>query len=94
MINTSAEVIGRNGDIKIGRGQDSDVRVTDDISVSRSHAKIKKAPNGDYFLTDNNSKFGTLVLVQYPIFLSSKSFSSVPIVFQSGKTCFSITVRQ
>jgi pSer/pThr/pTyr-binding forkhead associated (FHA) protein len=29
-----------NYELKIGRGADSDVRVTDDISVSRSHAFI------------------------------------------------------
>jgi hypothetical protein len=58
--------------IKIGRSVDSDVRVTDDISVSRNHACIKKGSNGDYFLEDKKSKFGTLMLVQQPIFLSSK----------------------
>ena len=50
--------------IKIGRSVDSDVRVTDDISVSRNHASIKKGPSGDYFLEDKKSKFGTLMLVQ------------------------------
>lgn len=47
--------------IKIGRGQDSDVRVVDDISVSRNHAFIHRDINGHYYLTDNNSKFGTLL---------------------------------
>lgn len=47
--------------IKVGRSVESDVRVTDDISVSRSHAFIKKAPNGNYYLEDNKSKFGTLI---------------------------------
>ena len=47
--------------LKIGRGQDSDVRITDDISVSRCHAIIKKTPKGDYVLEDNNSKFGSLL---------------------------------
>lgn len=28
--------------IRIGRGQESDVRITDDISVSRCHATIRK----------------------------------------------------
>lgn len=32
--------------IRIGRGADSDVRVTDDISVSRSHAFIQKTASG------------------------------------------------
>ena len=47
--------------IKIGRGQDSDVRVVDDISVSRNHAFIHRDVFGHYYLTDNNSKFGTLL---------------------------------
>ena len=47
--------------IRIGRGQDSDVRVVDDISVSRNHAFIHRDVNGHYYLTDNNSKFGTLL---------------------------------
>jgi pSer/pThr/pTyr-binding forkhead associated (FHA) protein len=46
--------------VSIGRGTDNDLRVTD-ISVSRVHAFIKKDTNGDYYLTDNTSKFGTLV---------------------------------
>ena len=57
--------------IRIGRGQESDVRITDDISVSRCHATIKRTNKGDYVLEDFNSKFGTLVQVQYPVFLSS-----------------------
>lgn len=55
--------------IKIGRGQGSDVRVTDDISVSRNHAFIFKGSDGSYYLTDNNSKFGTLMQLQYPVYL-------------------------
>lgn len=35
-------------EIKIGRGHDTDVRVTD-ISVSRLHAFIKKSKNGRYY---------------------------------------------
>lgn len=47
--------------LRVGRGQDSDVRITDDISVSRCHATIKRTTKGDYILEDHNSKFGTLV---------------------------------
>ena len=47
---------------KIGRGHDSDLRVND-ISVSRCHALIK-FKNNAFYLTDNVSKFGTLVLVR------------------------------
>jgi len=57
--------------IKIGRGHDSQVRVTD-ISVSRFHALIKKTSRGDYIVEDNGSKFGTLVLLRRPYLLKRK----------------------
>lgn len=57
--------------VSIGRGTDNDLRLTD-ISVSRVHAYIKKSPDGDYYLTDNSSKFGTLVQVQSPMIISDK----------------------
>tara|TARA_B110000503_G_scaffold50444_1_gene81694 strand:- start:223 stop:393 length:171 start_codon:yes stop_codon:yes gene_type:complete len=47
-----------------GRGHASDIRISD-ISVSRLHAYIK-FEDGKYILTDNNSKFGTLVLLKKP----------------------------
>ena len=48
--------------IKLGRGHDSDIRITD-ISVSRCHAMIK-IDKGSFFIEDNESKFGTLVLLK------------------------------
>lgn len=60
--------------LKIGRGQDSDVRLVDDISVSRSHAFIHRDHKGYYYLTDNKSKFGTLLQIQYPFYLSANNF--------------------
>ena len=56
VLNTEAK-----NQFKIGRGQDSDIRITDDISVSRCHSIIRKNSKGEYFLEDCNSKFGTLV---------------------------------
>lgn len=50
----------------IGRGHEAHVRVTD-ISVSRMHAFLLKSNSGYYYLTDNNSKFGTLSLVKTPL---------------------------
>lgn len=47
---------------KLGRGHESDLRIND-ISVSRCHAKIK-LEGGKFLLEDNQSKFGTLVLVK------------------------------
>jgi hypothetical protein len=72
--------VGGMDKIKVGRSVESDVRVTDDISVSRSHAFIKKAPNGDYYLEDNKSKFGTLIQLQQPIFLSSNNLMTTPVM--------------
>lgn len=53
-------------EIKLGRGHDADVRVTD-ISVSRLHAHLKKTEKGYFVLEDNHSKFGTLVMVRNPL---------------------------
>jgi pSer/pThr/pTyr-binding forkhead associated (FHA) protein len=60
-----------NEEIKMGRGHDADVRVTD-ISVSRLHAYIKKSQKGYYYLEDNLSKFGTLVLIRNPYLVDTK----------------------
>jgi hypothetical protein len=46
----------------MGRGHESEVRVND-ISVSRTHAIIKYKPEG-FYIEDNKSKFGTLVLLK------------------------------
>jgi len=48
-----------NDGIKLGRGHECEIRVTD-ISVSRNHARIGKTGD-EYFIYDNKSKFGTLI---------------------------------
>ena len=48
--------------IRVGRGHDADIRVTD-ISVSRFHALINRNEEGEYFVEDNKSKFGTLMQI-------------------------------
>jgi len=51
--------------INIGRKKDVDVRISDDISVSRIHATLKyKEDTREFILEDNNSKFGTLILAK------------------------------
>lgn len=55
--------------IKVGRGHDSQVRITD-ISVSRFHALFWKSSRGVYVVEDNGSKFGTLVLVRKPYIMN------------------------
>lgn len=48
-----------------GRGYESEVRVPD-ISVSRLNSTLKLVKN-DFYLMDNDSKFGTLVHAKKPI---------------------------
>lgn len=48
----------------VGRENTVDIRITD-ISVSRTHSHINYN-SGNFYVADNNSKFGTLVLVQQP----------------------------
>lgn len=63
--------------IRIGRGNDSDLKFSD-ISVSRTHALIH-FQEGEFYLKDNNSKFGTLVLVRNPLSLNSVLHSPIQI---------------
>ena len=69
----SIHVIQLNGDeLTIGRGHESDVRIND-ISVSRSHAKLKyNVEEGTLLLRDLKSKFGTLILIKKPINILNK----------------------
>lgn len=51
----------------VGRAQNVEVRITD-ISVSRVHSFFTFDPaDGSVKLTDNYSKFGTLILVDRPL---------------------------
>ena len=79
--------------LQIGRNASCDVRIGDDISVSRVHSNIKKI-NNEYFIEDNDSTFGTLIQVQYPIFLSSELFANYQLTIQSGKTQMQIMCKK
>ena len=76
--------------VKIGRSHDSDLRITD-ISVSRFHAQINRHSDNTLRIEDNNSKFGSLVLVQT---------NSVPLVvdpvlsLQVGRSVIFAYVKQ
>lgn len=60
------------GGIKLGRGHECEIRITD-ISVSRKHAYIKIQDN-EFFILDNNSKFGTLVREENMEFCIKKEY--------------------
>ena len=65
----------------IGRGHESDIRIND-ISVSRSHAKLRyDMENGTILLRDLKSKFGTLILIKKPLQKKKKK-----IHIQIGRT--------
>lgn len=73
----------------MGRGHDSDIRITD-ISVSRCHALIKLEKN-HFYIEDNSSKFGTLVFLRKPLPVTMDLNN---ISFQIGRTVVSLTVKK
>jgi pSer/pThr/pTyr-binding forkhead associated (FHA) protein len=75
-------------DFKLGRGHESEVRIND-ISVSRCHAILKCKEDG-FYLEDNISKFGTIVLLKDKLRLEEEMTSAVQI----GRTVVSFTVRK
>ncbi len=72
----------------IGRGNESELRVND-ISVSRRHAMLKLKKDDGFYLADNNSKFGTVVLVRHKLSLSPNYQKAVQI----GRTIINFCVR-
>lgn len=74
--------LSSNQNFKIGRGHDSDLKVSD-ISVSRIHSVVTVF-KGNLYIRDNSSKFGTLVLKKDPILLNSDNMKSGP--YQCGRT--------
>lgn len=81
--------MGSKSMIRVGRGHDSEIRITD-ISVSRTHAFFRKSTRGDYLLEDNSSKFGTLVQVRKPYMLPM----NFPNYVQLGRSILEIFVKQ
>jgi len=75
--------------IKIGRGHDNDLRISD-ISVSRCHTLLRKGAAGTVIVEDNQSKFGTLVLVKQPLVMSEH----FTYYLQSGRSIMKIQPTQ
>lgn len=68
--------------LSIGRRKDIDIKLSEDISVSRHHANlIYDYESRQFFIEDNKSKFGTLVLVKRNLIVSPKNRG---ISFQMG----------
>lgn len=75
--------------VNMGRGHDQDIRITD-ISVSRFHALIKKNDKGYFYIQDNQSKFGTLVLIKNPFMLNPNEVNYI----QAGRSLLEIQIRR
>ena len=74
--------------IFVGRGHDSNV-VLRDTSVSRTHC-IFTLEGKNIFMQDNNSTFGTLVLIQSP---KIKLIENLPLYIQIGRTFFQYNIQ-
>ena len=79
----------KNTKLKIGRGHEANLTLGD-ISVSRVHS-ILTIENKKIFLEDNNSKFGTLLLVQNP---SLKLIEDLPLHIQIGRTYLECKIKR
>ena len=81
--------LGNNAKLKIGRGHEAHLTLGD-ISVSRVHS-ILTIENKKIFLEDNNSKFGTLCLVQNPVL---KLIEDLPLHAQVGRTYLECKIKR
>ena len=76
-----------NSSIRIGRGHDCEIRITD-ISVSRKHAEIV-LKDGDFYIADTKAKFGTLIRLEEDFTL----LPNKPIRIQFARTVFEFKVK-
>jgi hypothetical protein len=74
-----------NDKVRVGRGQDADVRITD-ISVSRDHSEVYHS-NGKFYQMDMNSKFGSVRSFEEPVLIKKQ------ISIQAGKTVLFLSIK-
>ena len=79
--------LDKKKEIKVGRGMLSEILLSD-VSVSRIHC-LFCIEGRNIYIKDNNSKFGTLVLVQTPII---KLAENLPLFLQVGRTFLNFKV--
>ena len=75
--------------INMGRANECELSIAE-LSVSRYHCMIHKE-DGELFLEDNSSKFGTLVLVQNNNLIMN---DYIPLKVQINKTFIKLTVKK
>ena len=81
--------LDNNRNIKLGRGLLSEVLLSD-VSVSRIHCMFS-IEGRNVYIRDNNSKFGTLVLVQTP---NIKITENLPLILQVGRTYLNFILKK
>ena len=80
-----------NKKLKLGRGHECDILLSD-ISVSRVHCfLLAESSNKNLYIIDNDSKFGTLVLIQAPFI---KIEELLPLHIQIGRTYIRCLVKK
>ena len=79
----------KNRKMKMGRGHESDVLLSD-ISVSRVHCFLV-VDNKKVYIEDNNSKFGSLILMQNP---NLKIEEGLPLNFQVGRSYIDCRIKK
>ena len=72
--------------IRLGRGHQCDLRISD-ISISRVHALLKYK-DGKFLIFDNESKFGTLILLN-----RSYEIQNDKAAIQIGRTVFTFVLK-
>ena len=80
--------LDKTDDIKVGRGQFCDILLSD-VSVSRIHCLLT-IEGKNVYIRDNNSKFGTLILVQCE---SIKMIENLPLYIQVGRTFLKLLIK-
>eukprot|EP00826_Nyctotherus_ovalis_P051862 TRINITY_DN6508_c0_g1_i15.p2 TRINITY_DN6508_c0_g1~~TRINITY_DN6508_c0_g1_i15.p2 ORF type:complete len:305 (-),score=51.18 TRINITY_DN6508_c0_g1_i15:1059-1973(-) len=80
-------VLNENSIATIGRASDCSIAIGD-VSVSRHHATLK-LQNGQIYLSDSNSKFGTLIKIKDSLELTPNRVHSV----QAEGTVISLLVK-
>lgn len=72
--------------IRLGRGHQCDLRISD-ISISRVHALLKYK-DGKFLIFDNESKFGTLILLN-----KNYDIQNDKAAIQIGRTVFTFVLK-
>jgi hypothetical protein len=84
-------LIESNKKLRLGRGHDCEILLSD-ISVSRIHSYlVADKTNKTLFIIDNDSKFGTLALIQSPFI---KIEELLPLNIQIGRTYIECKIKK